>query len=1038
MKKLRLNVHFPGKQLLFLGICCLLSGWSPLMAQQEPIRVSGHVEDQNGQPLIGVTVVEKNGTTDNASSNGTVTDNKGNYQITVSNSHALLQFSFIGYKSVSLEIAKSKLVVLHNNNTVMDSLIVVAYGSVKKIDLTGSVSSVNAKSILNQPVANVLQGLQGKVPGMDINLNSGAPGGLPSILIRGVGSINSSTDPLYIVDGVATTNIQYLDPYDIQSVSVLKDASATSLYGARGSNGVILITTKRGAAHQGTAVSYDFSISAGYLPKELPVLNSEQFLEVLKGGMANNSLWGAVPRTLNTTSSKLFDANGKPLYNTDWQKAVTRTAISNNHELSIQNKSENSSTGLFLGYSNDQGIMLNSSLQRYNIHFTHDLKINDWVNVGLNLLYNYSIDNVVPPTTGANTPTRTMIEMPSIFPIKWPDGSWANNQDVSDFSFLDPAENPVKVLLQQTRTVITGETFGNLFFNFHLTKDLQLKTQLGVDLQNIRNDNYSPSDLMNISANQRGTASVSTRQNLYWQQENFLTYDKQVGQQHFNILLGASWQQSEDKTLGGSTQNFANDYFREYNLGAGSQPNPPSSGYAAWTINSFFARLGYTFANKYLLTLSGREDGSSRFGSTHKYGFFPAIGLGYVLSEEPFLRNSKTINFLKIRGSYGITGNTEIGSYQSLATISSGTTLINGSRSASSHINGLPNPDLQWEKAKQTDIGIEMQLFNQRIAFEGDYYHKLTSDLLLNNPLPTSTGFGGVLTNIGSVSNRGVDLSLTIRNIEGGNFTWQTTFIASYNKNKVVALGSTNADIFPGPFWGPVSQGFTILRVGEPVGSFYGFERLGTYSSAEVADSLSHNPNFPYHPGEEKESANKKILGHEEPNWTGSFDNTFTYKSFSLLVDLQFSQGASIVQAFLFSSEDRTGYSNSLKTVMNAWTPSNQNTMIQQWRFAPDAGQSAVFDSHWVADGSFIRGRNIVLSYDMNRDVIKHIGLSSLRFYVSGQNVFLIKSSSYKGYDPQSITFNWNSAGAPPYGQNIEFYQYPKARTFTFGLNASF
>lgn len=692
------HLRLHGKSLMLLLACCLLSSWMPLLAQQGSITVSGHVEDQNRQPLIGVTVVEKN-----HNANGTITDSKGDYQLTVSGPKSVLLFSFIGYQTSEVGIAGSKLVVLRNNNTVMDSLVVVAYGSVKKIDLTGSVTSVNAKNILNQPVTNVLQGLQGKVPGVDINLNSGAPGGLPSILIRGVGSINSSTDPLYIVDGVATTNIAYLNPYDIQSVSVLKDASATSLYGARGSNGVILITTKRGGTQKGTVVSYDFSISAGYLPKELPVLNSEQFIEVLKGGMANNSLWGAAPRTLNTTSPMLFSSDGKPLYNTDWQKAVTRTAISNNHELSIQNKSENSSTGLFLGYSNDQGIMLNSALRRYNIHFTHDLKINDWISTGLNLLYNYSIDNVIPPTTGANTPTRTMIEMPPIFPIKWPNGSYANNQDVSDFSFLDPAENPQKVLLQQTRTVTTGETFGNLFFNFHLTNDLQFKTQFGIDIQNIRNDNYSPSDLMNISANQRGTASISTQQSLYWQQENFLTYDKQVGQQHFNVLLGASWQQSLDETLGGSTQNFSNDYFQEYNLGAGSQPNPPSSGYTAWTINSYFARASYSFANKYLVTLSGREDGSSRFGSAHKYGFFPAIGLGYVLSEEPFMKNIPAIDFLKIRGSYGITGNTEIGSYQSLATISSGTTLINGNRAASSYINGLPNPDLQWEKAKQTE-----------------------------------------------------------------------------------------------------------------------------------------------------------------------------------------------------------------------------------------------------------------------------------------------------------------------------------------------
>jgi TonB-linked SusC/RagA family outer membrane protein len=1004
------------------------------MAQQGSIKVSGHVENESGQALIGVTVVEKGHTT-----NGTVTDSKGDYQLTVAGSQAVLQFSSIGYQPMEAVIAKGKRVVMHSNSTAMDSLVVIGYGTRRKIDITGSVTSVKAEDLLNRPVTNVLQGLQGKVPGVDINLNSGSPGGLPSITIRGIGSINSSTEPLYIVDGVATTNIQYLDPYDIKSVDVLKDASATSIYGARGSNGVILITTKRGAEHEGTVVSYNFSLSMGQLPKEIPVLNSEEYLEVLKGGVANNAIWGAPARTINTTSPLLFDANGKPLYNTDWQKEVTRTAISNNHELSIQNKSKDASTGVFLGYSNNEGIMLTNDLRRYNVHLTHDLKINDWINAGLNLLYNYTVDNRVPPTTGGNTPTRTMIEFPPILPVKYPDGTWANTGNVpKDWSFLDPSSNPVKFLTERTDKVTTGQTFGNLFFNFHLTNDLQFKTQFGIDFQNIRNDAYSPTDLYNASANQRGTASISTEQSRYWQQENFLTYDKQVGQNHFNVLVGASWQQRVDETLGASTQNFANDYFRQYNLGAGSQPNPPSSGYDKWSINSYFARIGYTFASKYLLTLSGREDGSSRFGSEHKYGFFPAIGVGYVLSEEPFMKNIKAINFLKIRGSYGITGNTEIGSYHSLATVSSGTTLIDGTRASSSQINGLPNPDLQWEKAKQTDVGLEMQLFDRRIALETDYYYKLTSQLLLNKPLPTSTGFGSVLSNIGSVSNRGVELSLTTKNIVGRNFSWQTSFVASYNKNKVVLLGSNNEDIFPGPFWGPVSNGFTILRVGEPIGSFYGYQRLGTYSTEEVEKGLAADPNFPYKPGEEKESADKMILGHGQPNWTGSFDNTFTYKNFSLLVDLQFSQGASIVQAFLFSGEDRIGWSNSLRTELNAWTPDHQNTPIQRWRFGPDAGQSAAFDSHWVADGSFIRGRNIVLSYNFNRQVLQYIKLSNLRVYVSCQNAFLIKSSSYKGYDPQNITFNWNSEGVPPFGQNIEFYQYPKPRTFTFGLNVSF
>lgn len=1011
-----------------LGVL-LLFLFSIGLANAQPHTRTGHVTDENGKPLGGVSVTVK------GQKNGTSTDDQGNYQITAEGNSKLV-FSFVGYVTQELGANRSGMVTLVPSRANIDSVVVIGYGTARKVDVTGAVTSVKAGDILAQPITNALEGLQGRVAGVDIALNSGAPGGLPSVIIRGIGSINSSTDPLYVVDGVAMTNIQYLNPYDIQNIEVLKDASSTSIYGARGSNGVILITTKRGAGQRGTVVGYDMSISDGNLEHEMKVLNSKQWLGVLAGGMANNSIWGAAPRSLDLSDSRLFNTDGTPKYNTDWQKASTRTAVSNNHEISIQSRGENSSTGVFLNYSYNQGIMLNSDIRRYNIRFTHDSKLANWVDFGSNVLINYSKENEVDPTTGANTPTRTMIEMPSIIPVKFPDGSWANNQVSSTFSFLDAAENPQKVLLQQTNLNTRTQVFGNVFFNFHILPGLDFKTQLGVDLQNNQKDYYSPSTLLNISANQKGVARLYSDQYSYWQQENYLTYKKSFGNHHINALLGASWQERIDKGDTSVTQYFADDYYRQYNLGAGGQPSAPISGYDRWAINSYFARVGYNFADKYLLTLTERIDGSSRFGADNKYGSFPSVGAGWVLTKENFMDGIRTINYLKIRASYGQTGNTEIGSYNSLSTIGSGTTLINGSRAGSSSIRGLSNPDLKWEKTAQTDVGFELQLFNGRIALESDYYYKKTTNLLLNKPIPNSTGFTGVLSNVGSMSNQGVDIMLTTRNIEGRDFTWTTSFTANYNKNKVLALGNNNEDIFPGPYWGPVSDGFTILRVGAPAGSFWGYKRLGTYSTEDVQKGLAADPSFPYKAGEEKESADKSILGHGSPNWNGSFVNTFHYKSFDLMVDLQYSQGASIAQAFLFSSEDRTGYSNSLTTVLNAWTPTNQNTPIQQLRFAPDAGQSAVFDNHWVANGSFIRGRNVVLGYSMSPAVLNRMHLKRLRFYVSGQNLFLITSSAYKGYDPQSVS--WNTPGAPPFGQNIEFYQYPKARTLTAGVNMSF
>lgn len=1026
MGKFRLHPTKTGRQMLGALLLFLLSIG---LANAQPRVRKGHVTDENGKPLAGVSVTIK------GQKNGTTTDDAGNYQISAEGNPRLI-FSFVGYTDRELGADQAGTVTLTPSRTNIDSVVVVGYGTARKVDVTGAVTTVKAGEILAQPITNVLEGLQGRVAGVDIALNSGAPGGLASVIIRGIGSINSSTDPLYVVDGVAMTNIQFLNPYDIQNVEVLKDASSTSIYGARGSNGVILVTTKRGAGRQGTIVSYDASLSEGNLEHEMKVLNSKQWLGVLAGGMANNPLWGAAPRTLDLSDTRLFNADGSPKYNTDWQKATTHTAVSNNHEISIQTRGENSSTGVFLNYTYNQGVMLNSDIRRYNVRFTHDAKLAKWADFGANVLVNYSKENEVDPGTGANTPTRTMIEMPSFIPVKFPDGSWANNQVSSTFSFLDAAENPQKVLLQQTNLNTRTQVFGNVFFNFHITKDLDFKTQFGVDVQNNQKDFYSPSDLLNISANQKGVAQINSEQYSYWQQENYLTYKKTLGKHHINALLGASWQERIDEQLNGSTQYFSDDYYRQYNLGAGSQPNSPASSYDRWAINSYFARVGYNYADKYLLTLTERVDGSSRFGANNKYGYFPSVGIGWVMSKEDFMSAIPAINYLKVRASYGLTGNTEIGSYNSLSTISSGTTLIDGSRAASSSINGLPNPDLKWEKTAQTDVGFELQLSHSRIALEGDYYYKKTTNLLLNKPIPNSTGFSGVLSNIGSMSNQGVDLMLTTRNIEGRDFSWTTSFTANYNKNKVLALGNNNEDIFPGPYWGPVSDGFTILRVGQAAGSFWGYKRLGTYSTDDVAKGLAADPNFPYHAGEEKESANKYILGHGSPNWNGSFVNTFKYKAFDLMIDLQYSQGASIAQAFLFSSEDRTGYSNSLTTVLNAWTPTHQNTDIQQLRFAPDAGQSASFDSHWVANGSFIRGRNLVLGYSLTPAAIDRLHIKRMRFYISAQNLFLITSPQYKGYDPQSVS--WNTPGAPPFGQNIEFYQYPKARTFTAGVNMSF
>jgi TonB-linked SusC/RagA family outer membrane protein len=993
---------------------------------QQEKTVQGKVTDADGSPLPGVTVVVKNTTT------GTITDGDGNFTLPGVPGNGTLVFSFVGMRSQEVSVVgRTNLTVSMEGETIgLEEVVAVGYGTQRKSDVTGSVGIVDAEAILERPSFNALQGMKGKVAGVNIFSNSGSPTGSTRVIIRGVNSITTTTNPLYVVDGVVMENFHLVNPNDIERIEVLKDASSAAIYGARGANGVILVTTKRGAKNGEVVVGYDGYISVGKLRKKMDVMNAEEWLEVIKRGYENAPKYqdyapGSEP-TIDFTDPNLFDSNGNPLYDTDWQEEATRTSVTHNHQLSIQQGNEKSSVGAFLNYSDNEGIMLNSWMKRVNAKIAYDAQPKEWFDFGINMMLNKTWENEAEEGGGHQMPRRSMIEAVPILPVKFPDGSWANTSSTTNFP-LEGMANPVHVLTTQERLRNRTQFFGNAFLNFHLLPGLDLKTQIGLDNQIQQNKEYSPKDLLNISF-PNAWANVNDYETIYWQEETYLTYNKSFNDHRINSVLGLSWQERVYRQNTINVEGFSDDFFKYNNVGAASDPSAPGSSYERWSMNSYFFRFGYSYKDKYLATITARADGSSRFGENNKYGFFPSGGLGWVLSNEDFMDSFPLVDYLKLRASYGITGNTELLTYRSLATISGGTALINGERANTSVVTRLPNPDLEWEKTSQFDIGFNLTMLNQRINLEFDYYYKLTTDLLLGRPVPHSTGFSEVVDNIGSVSNQGIDFLLTSQNVQTNDFSWESTLNLNFNKNKIEELGENDEDIFPGPNW--VSGSQTILRVGESLGSFWGYRRLGTWGTDEADEAAAVGAV----PGVAKRSVEREVLGKGLPDLTGSFINRFTYKNFDLLVDLQFTLGVEIMQQFFHSTEDRTGYANGLSTILyDGWTESNQNTMVQQIRNAPLNGQSSEVDDHWVVDGSYLRGNLLSLGYTFNKGFLTGTGIKSCRVFTSVDNLFVIHSDDFKGYDPEATSW-----GGDQWGQNIFFFQYPKPTTVTFGVNVQF
>lgn len=1021
--------------------------------------ITGTVTDSKGSPLSGVTVLVK------GSNNGTSTDESGHFSLDAP-ANSTLVVSFVGYTTQEVPINNRKNIdiVLVSSNSELNEVVVIGYGTAKKKDLTGAVASVSSARLMDKPVANLGQALENKVAGVQVISNgAGVPGSQPMVRIRGTNSINSSNEPLYVVDGVVGVGnpLSTLNPNDILSLDVLKDASATAIYGARGANGVIIITTKRGKSGK-PQLDYNGSASLSVLQRHLYTMTSDQLMYTYMQAMANGNKYGKInpgkdfrPSGSGTSFSEmpalfkqvpkdsyiipLIGKDGNyyaPIYNSNWESLIFKPAVSTDQSIAIRGGNENAKYSMSIGYTDQNGLMKESFFRRYTGRLTSDIKVLKWLNVSTSLGF------VKSKQTQDDGITRSTAEVWSILPTKYPTdanqligntyvgGRWGTNQD------FNVGEQWYNVLYRRQEIYgrnNIGQVTGSFTTTATITKDLTFKSDFSIDYNAYKQNSYSGQLYGNT-----GSASVNTQQTMYWQNENYFNYNKQIGKDHnISAVLGFSWSQLSYENNGASNSVFLSDFYGYSNLGAGAAVRPGvSSGDGLSALNSYFGRVNYSYKDKYLLTLTGREDGSSKFGSNNKYGFFPSAGVAWRVSQESFMKDITAVSNLKLRGSWGRTGNQEIGSYVTQSYISNTNVVLGGASYTGLYPSSVANNDLKWETTEQYDAGLEFGIVHDRIRLDFDYYHKLTSNMLLQVPLPLSTTSGSVTENYGKVQNAGFEFTLNTRNVETKNFSWSSSITATNNVNKVVQLGPTGAPIYSQTGAG---NGTSVLMIGKPIGSFFGLTRLGVYSTEETSLAARYG----LKPGDlkylDRNNDGKidlltdgSVIGNAFPHWIIGFNNSFTYKNFDVGIDIQIVQG--ITKAFVHeSAEDRQLVSGGLNSSLDAWRPDHQNTQVAQFRPGNGGAYYQSYpDTHEMYDASFIRGSNGVIGYTFPDKTIQKLGFSRFRIYLSAQNFFLRTKAA--GYDPEGSSLDKQFSLVP----NTDKYQYPVPAVFSFGLNLSF
>lgn len=994
--KNKLIKHFSIVSFILMILCV-----QNIMAQKR--TVSGIVTDSKNEPLIGVNVTIKN-----ASTTGTITNIDGKYSLEIPSGNSVLVFSYIGYSTQEVKVSNRSVVdiVLKDDMQALEEVVVVGYGTMKKSDLTGSVSSITSDNFKLGTDLTPQQLMQGAFSGVNISQNSGKPGGSNTIRVRGGTSITASNDPLYVINGVpistsagvnqsnigsSTTDffdqepinpLSNINPNDIESINILKDASATAIYGSRGANGVIMITTKKGKAGM-RQLDYSFNLGVSTVAKKLDVLTGDEYRKTVS--------------ELGLT----LDDKGQ---NTDWQDVIFRAAISQNHYVSFMSGSENTSYRASAGYSNQNGVMEGSGMKSANARMNINHKaLNDKLKLNMNISYGETnsdqapVSNTVGSEMGSSMLYEAYVFNPT-YPIYNEEGDY---YDVPPYR-VNPASFSKELLDERA----TSQFLGNLTADWNFYKPFTLQVNAGYNKNTINRNSYiSKSNLLGNGNN--GYVTVQKLSDYSKLLETILKYNQSFGKHNIDAMVGYSWQYfySEGQTT--KAYGFLSDNFKWYSLAAAQTVESVSSYAESNTLISMYGRINYNYADKYLLTATVRRDGSSRFGSGNKWGIFPSVAASWRISQEDFFQND-IMSDLKLRASFGITGSQEIGNYNSLSTLGASTNgyLVGGEKITIVLPQQYTNPDLKWEQTAQTDIGIDFGFLNGKIRGSIDYYYKKTTDLLLSVAVPSPSLITTQIANVGTVTNQGIELDLSFDLMRTKDFAWDANLNLSHNKNEVVSLSNgqwtgDNMQVAPCQGQGLSGTYAQLIMPGQPIGTFYGKRFIG------VVDGVEQFAN----------DGEPEVIGCAQPDLTFGLGTNLQYKNWTLSLNFRGSIGNDVYNC----TANNLAYLSNLP---------GRNVLKEAVTSGVNRDQAKVYSSRFIEDGSFVRLDNLSLGYNFS---LPKLYISNARVFVSAQNLFVI--TGYSGADPE-VNSEISRTGVAPLG--VDYLSYPKARTFSMGINLSF